>query len=101
MIIKLNTDKNISGNEKLEKYLDSLISDGLKRFAEDITRVEVHLADENGDKKGENDKRCTLEARLANKQPMAVTSYGSTIEKAVSSGIDKLTSMLGSRLKRN
>lgn len=70
MKIKLNTDKNIPRDEHLENYLSSLISDELSRFSEHITRIEVHLADENGHKKGENDKRCVLEARLETDNPL-------------------------------
>ena len=90
MTIQLNTDKNISGNEKLESYLNSLIEEELSRFSDHITRIEVHLADENSHKKGENDKRCMLEARLENRQPIAVTSHANTVEQAVSDAIDKL-----------
>ena len=94
MIIQLNTDKNISGNEKLESYLSSIIKEELSRFSDDITRIEVHLADENSYKKSENDKRCMLEARLKNKQPIAVTSYANTIEKSVNDALDKLKSSI-------
>lgn len=90
MIIQLNTDKNISGNERLEDYLNSTINKRLSRFNDYITRIEVHLSDENASKKGENDKRCMLEARLKNMQPIAVTSRANTVEKAISDASDKL-----------
>ncbi len=90
MKIQLNTDKNISGNEKLESYLNSLIKEELSLFSDHITRIEVHLADENSHKKGENDKRCMLEARLENRQPIAVTSHANTVEQAVNGALDKL-----------
>ncbi|RAJ15355.1 HPF/RaiA family ribosome-associated protein [Arenibacter echinorum] len=92
--IQLNTDKNISGDERLESYLSSVIEDELSLFSDDITRVEIHLADENSHKKGEDDKRCMLEARLKNRQPIAVTSHANSVEKAVNDALDKLkTSM--------
>lgn len=90
MIIQLNTDKNIQGDERLEGYLSALLKTELSRFTDQITRVEIHLADENGKKKGENDKRCTLEARLENMQPIAVTSHGDTVEKAFTNSLKKL-----------
>ena len=70
MIIQLNTDKNIAGNERLESYLNTLIKDELGHFSDHITRIEVHLADENSLKNGENDKRCMLEARLRTDNPL-------------------------------
>ena len=35
-----------------------------ERFSAHITRVEVHLGDENAGKRGSDDKRCMMEARL-------------------------------------
>lgn len=90
MIIQLNTDKNIQGNERLEGYLNTVISKELSRFSDNITRIEVHLSDENGAKSGVNDKQCTLEARLENKQPIVTSSKGDTLEKAVSAALEKL-----------
>jgi hypothetical protein len=65
--IQLNTDKNIAGDERLNGYLSTLVEKELSRFNEHLTRIEIHLTDENGSKKGENDKRCTLEARIEGK----------------------------------
>ena len=90
MKIQLNTDKNISGNQRLEDYLNPLITTELARFSEYITRVEVHLADENSDKKGVNDKKCTLEVRMENKQPFTVTSHSNTVEEAVNDALKKI-----------
>lgn len=94
MIIQLNTDKNIAGNERLESYLNTLIKDELGHFSDHITRIEVHLADENSLKNGENDKRCMLEARLENRQPIAVTSHANTVEIAVNDALEKLKTSL-------
>ena len=94
MKIQLNTDKNISGTEKLESYLGTLIRDELSRFSEHITRIEIHLADEMGHKSGDDDIRCILEARLENRKPIAVTSHAHTIEKAMNDSLDKLTSSI-------
>lgn len=90
MKIQLNTDTNISGDERLESYLSTLIEAELSRFSDHITRVEIHLADENGKKKGANDKRCTLEARLENRKPIAVTSHADSVEKSVNNALTKL-----------
>jgi ribosome-associated translation inhibitor RaiA len=94
MTIQLNTDKNIPGDERLESYVSSLIEDELSHFSDQITRVEVHLADENSRKKGENDKRCMLEARLENRQPIAVTSHAKTVDKAVNNALNKLNAAI-------
>ena len=90
MQIQFNTDKNITGSEDLIASSTSLISEELNRFSDQITRVEVHLSDEDGNKDGLNDKRCMVEARLAGMSPIAVTDYANTHELAVSGAIDEL-----------
>lgn len=104
MQIQFNTDKTISGDEKSQEYFTSLIANGLKRFDDHLTRIEVHLADENGDKSGTDDVRCTLEARMEGKQPTVVSNNAATVEKAVSGAIDKiknaLTTIIGRQQNR-
>ena len=100
MLIQLNTDKNLVGTEKLSAYLNSFISEELSRFSHQITRVEVHLSDENGPKEGQNDKRCLIEARLEGMKPIAVTNNANTHEQAVEGAIEKLKTSLDSMLGR-
>jgi ribosome-associated translation inhibitor RaiA len=90
MQIQFNTDKNVTGSEELIASATSLISEELNRFSQQITRVEVHLSDEDGNKNGVNDKRCILEARLAGMKPIAVTNHANTHEQAIDGAIDKL-----------
>ena len=94
MQIEINTDKNVIGNEEFKAWSTSVISEELSRFSEQITRVEVHLSDENGNKEGIDDKRCMMEARLAGIKPIAVTDYGNTNEQAISGALDKLKTSL-------
>jgi ribosome-associated translation inhibitor RaiA len=100
MIIQLNTDKNLAGTEKLNAYISSLISEELSRFSHQITRVEVHLSDENGPKDGLNDKRCLIEARLEGMKPIAVSNNANTNEQAIEGAIGKLKTSLDSMLGR-
>ena len=91
MIIQINTDSNIEGNRELAQQIKAVVENGLERFGGQITRVEVHLSDENSDKKfGTEDKRCLLEARLAGLQPIAVTHEAATLEQAVDGAVGKL-----------
>lgn len=94
MLIKFNTDNNVIGSEELIASSSSLISEELSRFSRQITRVEVHLSDENGKKDGLNDKRCMVEARIAGKKPIAVIDNANTHEQAISGAIDKLKASL-------
>ena len=94
MIIQFNTDNNINGTEELRKPLIAEINEELSRFSPQITRLEVHLTDEDGPKNGLNDKRCMLEARLEGRQPIAVTNHSNSHEQAVSGALDKLKTSL-------
>jgi ribosome-associated translation inhibitor RaiA len=100
MTIKFNTDNNVRVSEELRAPLISLISEKLSRFSHQITRVEVHLSDENGDKAGFNDKRCMIEARLAGMKPIAVINHANTHEQAVEGAVDKLKTSLDTMLGR-
>jgi ribosome-associated translation inhibitor RaiA len=100
MIIQINSDNNITGTEGLSNFIESTIAETLKRFDNYITRVEVHLNDENGNKSSINDKRCMLEARLEGMQPIAVTAHGDTIQESLKSALGKLKSSLDTTLGR-
>ncbi len=96
MQIQVNTDKNIEGSARMAAYFDETLQDSLSRFADIITRVEVHLSDENAEKEGSDDKRCLLEARVKGMQPTVVSHKAETIDLAFSGAIDKLLSSLDS-----
>lgn len=101
MIIQINTDKNIIGSQELTASLTNLITEELSRFKDQITRLEVHLSDEDGNKKdGLNNMRCMLEARLENLKPIAVTEHSETHTKAVKGALKKLKSSIDSSIGR-
>lgn len=101
MQIQINTDRNIEGDAKLVQQIKAVVRNSLDRFSERITRVEVHLSDQDSDKSfGTEDKRCLLEARLAGLQPIAVSDRAATLERAVDGAVEKLTRSLDSELGR-
>ena len=100
MQIQVNTDHTVEGHEALADQIRDVVETALNRVSDHITRVEVHLADENGDKGGANDKRCMMEARLEGRQPIAVTQHSATLEQAVDGAADKLVRLIESTLGR-
>lgn len=94
MTIQINTDKNLNLHEEFGNKLEDLLSDGLSRYSDHITRLEVHLSDKNSSKNTINDKRCLLEARLEGRQPIAVIETANNYELAVDGALDKLKSSL-------
>ena len=100
MQIQINSDHNVEVHAALAAQVGEVVESTLSRVSNHITRVEVHLSDENGDKKGENDKRCMMEARLEGRQPIAVTHQAATLDQAVDGAADKLTRLIESTLGR-
>ena len=96
--VQVNTDSSIDGTESLAANVESSINSGLARFAGRITRVEVHLSDQNAGKGGTDDKRCMMEARLEGLQPIAVTDTAATIMQAVDGAVGKLKRSIQSTL---
>lgn len=95
MQIRINTDNHIEGSVRMENYFDTIIAEKIKRFEDRITNLEVHLADENsGEKKGADDKRCTIEAHITGIKPLAVTNHADTVEKSILGAVNKLKSLL-------
>lgn len=100
MQVLVNSDNRITGDERLTQHVESVVQDTLGRFAERITRVEVHLNDVNGPKLGENDKRCLMEARIGGLKPIAVSHQAPTLAEAIDAAADKLERAVDSVLGR-
>jgi len=98
MKIQINTDKNITGTQALSDTLEGIITKSLSRFSDRLSRVEVHLSDENSAEKTSQapDKRCMLEARIEGQQPTSVTHTGSGIEEATTGAAQKMQRALDS-----
>ncbi len=100
MIVQINTDKNVEGNERQEMYFSGELEKALSRFDDRITRVEVFFADENGDKFGVNDKKCVIEARPVKMQPLVVTEHSDSTEKAFHGALDKIKKILSTSFEK-
>ncbi|CAN5805547.1 hypothetical protein BH23PLA1_BH23PLA1_22750 [soil metagenome] len=94
MQILVNTDNHVEGSDDLTRLVEIEVEGTLGRFSEQITRVEVHLNDQNSHKAGDNDKRCQIEARLSGLRPISVTHLAGTIEEAISGAVDKMETTL-------
>lgn len=96
MHIQINTDDNVVGGDTLVARVKADVAAALERFGDHITRVEVHLSDENAKKPGTADKRCLIEARPSGRQPVAVSDQAATIEDAVAGAAGKMQRSLES-----
>ena len=100
MQIQFNTDHHITAGEKLTTSLSDLITEGLNRFSDHITRPEVHLTDGNESRTWLDDKKCLLEVRAEGRRPIAVSAHANNYELAVDAAIDKIKSSLDSVFDR-
>ena len=100
MKIQVNTDHNIHGHEATLENIEATIEGILGHLASHISRVEVHVSDENANKGGNNDKRCVMEARLERHQPVAVTEEAASLDQAVAGAAHKLRRLIDHTLGR-
>jgi len=94
MMVLVNTDNHLGGSIELAESVAATVEDTLAHLARQLTRVEVHLSDENSFKTGTNDIRCAMEARIEGHPPTAVTFYSNEIDIAVNGAAEKLKATL-------
>lgn len=101
MIVQIHTNPDIEGTQQLTSEVEAVVAGAVGRFADRVSRVQVHIGDENSSaKRGSNDKRCMMEARIDGAAPIAVTEFAPTVEQALNGAAGKLERSLDSRLGR-
>jgi ribosomal subunit interface protein len=99
MQIQVHTDNQIEASENFIANIQEHLKDKLKRFEKRITRLEVHFHDENSTaKKGDQDKRCQIEARLNGLKPLSATDRQPTVIQALHGATKKLEAVIESTL---
>jgi ribosomal subunit interface protein len=92
---------HVDGSDALDEHVRTELDSAIGRFADRITRIEAHLADENAHKSGSHDKRVRLEARPAGRDPIMVEAHGEDFYDTVADAAGKLRRALTSRLERD
>lgn len=100
MQIVINTDKTIERHQGLDDHVNAVVSAAVQRFTDHITRVEVHLSDENSQKSADGGNRCLLEARVTGYQPIVVSDHSVHLHQAITGAADKLKRAIDSALGR-
>ena len=101
MNIQINTDNNVQHDDSVVRHVEAMVEQHLGRYAPQLTRVEVHLRDENAGKGGDRDKHCLMEARMEGRPPVtasddagelavAITGAAKKLQRAIESAIGKL-----------
>lgn len=92
---------DIDSSEALAEHVEQAVEAALRRFADQVTRVEVHLRDDKQKRRGPDDKRCMMEVRLAGENPLAVESRARDIYEAVRDCAAKLERAVTRKLERD
>lgn len=88
MFVQVSTDNQIVSDAGANARLEERVRTKLKRFESRLTHVEVHVADVNGTKGGD-DKRVSLEVRANGHPPVAVHADAARVDTAVTAAADK------------
>ncbi len=101
MQVIINSDNQVDLNQQTIEQWQTEIATSLQRFSDWVTRVEVHVTDENSDSKGGSDDiRCLMEARPANRQPVSIEVRAASLEQAISDSIQTMNRRLGTILDK-
>lgn len=93
--------QHVERSDALEMHIRDRLAVALAPFADRITRIDVHLEDQNGRHRNtEGHRRCLIEARPAGYDPIAVREDGDDWYGAVSTASGKLRRALEHRLRR-
>lgn len=92
---------SIPSSASLGEHVENELTSQLGHLTERLTRIEVHLGDTNGaDKRGQDDKRCLLEARPMKMDPIAVEHRTGDIYDAVTEATRKLRRALTTKFEK-
>ncbi|MBA1273826.1 HPF/RaiA family ribosome-associated protein [Stutzerimonas azotifigens] len=93
MQVQVNTN-HIQGSAELQEWVGAAVTERLERFDDLLTRVEIHVGDENAQKAGADDKRCQIEARPKGHQSLSVTHKAESLQLAVDGAAEKMRNAL-------
>lgn len=94
MDFQFNTDSSVMGTENVAERIETQLRGKLQRFEDRLTRLEVHVRDDNAKKGGGDDKSCTIEARPRGGDPVSVTANADDVDKAARDAGAKMVTLL-------
>lgn len=101
MQINVNTDNTIkSKHQGLDEYVRSVVEASIERFGEHIRRVDVHLSNENREKRVDGGNYCMMEALVTGYEPVVVHDHAADLHQAIDNAGGKLKRALDSALGR-
>lgn len=99
MEIEINTGEGVTRSDAIDRHVYDQLEHLGRRFGDRLTRVRVYLKDVNA-RKGGVDKVCTMEARPAGMDPVAVEAQEEGIYESVREAAGKLEKAVAHRFGR-
>jgi len=99
MQIKVNAAETPVTDALHQRVVDR-VTRALRHVGRTVTRVEVHLRDDKRGRRGPDDRRCLIEARLARHEPLVVQASGRDLYRAIDQAAEKLARALGRAVQR-
>lgn len=90
MLIQVRSNHTVQTSASLEQWVRKELTRALERFQDELSSLEVHLADINSGRVSEDHKRCAIEARLNGRDPVAVHHQAERLDDALHGAVDKL-----------
>jgi ribosome-associated translation inhibitor RaiA len=101
MLVQVNFG-DVQHSAAIESWAEERVRSQLGHLTERLTRVEIHLRDENSPAKSSpDDKRCVMEARIAGRRPLAVDHSGGDMYKVIDETAGKLSRAVKNDIERS
>jgi ribosome-associated translation inhibitor RaiA len=100
MLVQVNTGKRVEGTADIAAQIEDRLRSRLTRFADRLTRAEVHVRDVDGHRNGGRGIEASVELRPAGGQPLATTDSGADTDTAVSGALRKAVDLLDRRFAK-
>lgn len=97
MLIQIDSDNGTAVTEAAIEGITAELETALARFADRLTRVEVHLTEETAPHAPERSVKCTIEARPSRQEPLAITAHAHDVAAALREGTHKVIAALDTR----
>ena len=87
-------------NPQVEEFVREHLQVSFEKFADKISRIEVHLLDENGQKGGGDDKICTIDVKLSGMGLLHVRAKNDDIYSSILKAIQRADASIAKTLDR-
>jgi len=92
---------DIDKTDAIDQFVREKLLSKLGHLTNKLTRVEVHLRDDNSASKSSyNDKRVLIEARPAGRKPLAVEQRGGDLYSVITDACSKLSRAVRNEVER-